>query len=484
MTHAVDQAVSQAAHARRTAQRFLRIALLVVVLSILAVAVRLAIELGAARAYSTLSTGQNTPQKPPQTVLHQGAYLARAGNCAACHTARGGAAFAGGKAIHTPFGAVFTSNITPDVATGIGNWTADAFYRAMHEGISADSRLLVPAFPYANYTHVTRDDSDALYAYFMHSVPPVVQANKPHELPFPFNMQLALAAWRVMFFDKAKPGESLDDTTKLIAARAYPMLASGTNKHKNDLMTDEIARGTYLVQGLAHCSACHASRNALGAATNQQLLSGALMPMQDWYAPSLLSSKEAGVMHWKREDIVALLHTGVSPSASALGPMAEVVALSTQHLTTQDLNAIASYLQSLPEVFDYSTQAKEPAKNRFQDSAQYQRGGEVFTQYCATCHGAQGQGMQLQGTVALPAFAGNRAITMANSTNLVRMIVVGGYAPSTAGNPRPYGMPPFVHQLSDEDIAAVASYIRNSWGNQAEPVSAAAVVQQRKGWLR
>ena len=133
-----------------------------------------------------------------------------------------------------------------------------------------------------------------------------------------------------MFFDKAKPGESLDVTTKLIAARAYPIKATSKNEYENDSKTDKIACGAYLMRGLAHCSACYASRNALGAATSQQLLSGALMLMQDWYALSLLSSKEAGVRHWKREDIASLLRTGVSPSASALGPMAEVVALSTQ----------------------------------------------------------------------------------------------------------------------------------------------------------
>ncbi len=460
--------------------RFVRMALWILLLLVLWVVGTIAIELIAARAYSTLVTGKNTSQKPAQSVIDQGAYLARAGNCAACHTARGGAAFAGGKAIHTPFGAVYTSNITPDAATGIGNWTADAFYRAMHEGINADGRLLVPAFPYTNYTHVTRADSDALYAYFMHGVQPVLQANKGHELPFPFNTQVALAAWRVLFFDKADS----TDTTKLIAARAYSTLESGKNQAENTFKTDEIARGAYLVQGLAHCSACHANRNALGAATNPQLLSGALMPMQDWYAPSLLSASEAGVMHWKREDIVALLRTGVSPSASALGPMAEVVALSTQHLTTQDLNAMASYLQSLPETLGSATRAQKPTKSRFQDSSEHQRGSDLFTQHCATCHGAQGQGLLLEGTVALPAFAGNRAITMANSTNLVRMIVAGGYAPSTAGNPRPYGMPPFVHQLNDDDIAAVASYIRNSWGNQADAVTATDVVRQRRGLLR
>jgi mono/diheme cytochrome c family protein len=200
--------------------------------------------------------------------------------------------------------------------------------------------------------------------------------------------------------------------------------------------------------------------------------------MQDWYAPSLLDSQQAGVMHWPAQDVVALLKTGIAPQASVAGPMAEVVAKSTQYWSDADLAATAAYLQSLPEA------PAAPRGKPSQNTQFYERGEQLFTQHCASCHGAQGEGVKLAGAVALPALAGNRAVTMPTSANLVRILLAGGYAPSTAGNPRPFGMPPFVHVLNDEDIAAVTTYIRAAWGNQADAVSAADVVRHRRGLLR
>ena len=441
--------------------------------------------------------GQNSinSAKPSIETLEHGAYLAKVGNCAACHTARGGSSYAGGKAIATPFGTVYTSNITPDAASGIGLWTADAFYRALHDGRSADGHLLTPAFPYPNYTHVTRADSDTLYAYFMHGVSPVAQPNRAHELPFPYNTQLALAFWRLMFFDKAD--ESTSNVAQVainnIAPKSINTPTTAINEGKNGIQAaqtvktmeiTDIARGAYLVRGLGHCSACHAERNALGASINDQLLSGALMPMHDWYAPSLMAKSEAGVGHWPRQDVVALLKTGIAPNASMLGPMAEVVAGSTQFWTDADLQSTAVYLQSLAQTDAKSATTSTASTNRKSQPVLFNRGAELFTQHCATCHGEQGQGLKVEGNVALPALAGNRAVTMTNATNLVRIILAGGYAPSTAGNPRPFGMPPFVHVLDDTDIAAVTTYIRNAWGNQADALSAADVVQLRQRVVR
>jgi mono/diheme cytochrome c family protein len=433
-------------------------------------AILITIELIAARAIFQRAGGINSTEIATKEVVERGAYLAKVGNCAACHTARGGEAFAGGKAIHTPFGAVYTSNITPDTTTGIGRWSQEAFYRAMHEGRSADGRLLTPAFPYSNYTHVSREDSDALYAYFMQGVAPVAQANRVHELPFPFNTQIALAVWRLMFFDKGDAS-----AIKNIAATA---IFQSAEVSKDMQHSGEIERGAYLVRGLGHCSACHAQRNALGATAHDPPLSGALMPMQDWYAPSLMDRSQAGVMHWPAQDVVSLLKTGVAPNASMAGPMAEVVSKSTQYWSDTDLRATAAYLQSLPE-----TPALPRGKPN-QNAQFYERGEQVFAKHCASCHGVQGEGVKLEGAVALPALAGNRAVTMHTSANLVRILLAGGYAPSTAGNPRPFGMPPFVHILNDEDIAAVTTYIRAAWGNQADAVSAADVVRHRKGLLQ
>ena len=440
----------------------------------------IAIELVAFRAIDTPANAQKSLKNEEKNVtVAQGEYLAKLGNCAACHSARGGEPFAGGKAIHTPFGAVFASNITPDPVHGIGSWSADAFYRAMKHGVNAQGRLLSPAFPYPNYTQISRADSDALYAYFQLGVQPVAQASRAHELGFPLNTQLALAVWRVLFFSAG----NIQNTPKLIAIHADSVPATGSKPFKN-----EVERGRYLVSGLGHCSACHAQRNVLGAASSDGLLSGALMPMQDWYAPSLHAKEEAGVQHWPRSEVIAFLKNGATQNASALGPMAEVVAKSTQYWRDEDLNAAAAYLQSLPE---RAAPRMEAAKISQQLLGQ---GAALYGKHCATCHGLDGQGLQELDALAplgmassvtkIPALSGNRAVSLASSANLVRIILAGGYAPATLGNPRPYGMPPFVHVLTDEDIAAVATYIRASWGNQANAVSASEVVAQRRGVLR
>jgi len=368
---------------------------------------------------------------PSESLLARGAYLARAGNCMGCHTARGGAPYAGGLGIATPFGTVFTSNLTPDANTGIGSWSAAHFWRAMHNGRSKNGRLLYPAFPYTSYTQVTRQDSDAIYTY-LHSLPAVNQTNRPHALRFPFNLQPALAVWRALYF---RPGAYQPD--------------SGRSAEWN--------RGAYLVGGLGHCSACHSPRDALGGIRQSLALGGGLIPVQNWYAPSLSSPHEAGVAGWDRARIVALLKDGVAPGASVSGPMAEVVLGSTQHLSPADLDAMATYLQSLPD--PGPRPAPAPAGAPFNG----ERAAKLYAQHCAQCHGEQGQGV----ANAYPPLAGNRAVTMASSENLVQMVLNGGFAPATAGNPRPFGMPPFVLVLSDDEVAEVLSHIRTAWGNQA-----------------
>jgi mono/diheme cytochrome c family protein len=431
-------------------------------------AIRIAIELVAYPAMPTEAGSQNS--STTQALAERGAYLATVGNCAACHTERGAQPFAGGKAIHTPFGAVFASNITSDAQHGIGEWSADAFYRAMNQGVNAKGKLLTPAFPYTNYTLVSRADSDALHAYFTQSVKPANVPNKTHELQFPLNTQLALAVWRTLYFEPS----AMDS----VAPRAQSVKASGLK----DSNFEPLKRGEYLVRGLGHCSACHAERNALGGTSNDLRLSGALMPMQDWYAPSLHAQSEAGLQHWPREQVVALLKNGVTKNASVLGPMAEVVSKSTQFWTDADLNAAAAYLQNLP--VQLAPEAVSRSSSTELDQRLRGQGAKLYAQHCATCHGDNGQGLQVEGQVALPSLAGNRAVTLGSSANLVRIILAGGYAPSTAGNPRPYGMPPCVHVLTDEDIASVASYIRSSWGNNAAAVSASQVIAQRRGVLQ
>jgi mono/diheme cytochrome c family protein len=378
---------------------------------------------------------------PDPLRIERGAYLARAGNCMGCHSTAGAKEFAGGLRMETPFGTVVTPNITPEPRTGIGSWSAAEFWRAMHHGRSKDGRLLYPVFPYPSYTFVTREDSDALYAY-LRTVKPVVQANKDHALAFPYNTQAALAVWRALFF---RPGTLISEPQK----------------------TAEWNRGRYLVDGLAHCAACHSSRNALGATGLNTEFAGGIMPDESWYAPSLASPDEAGLQKWSRADAVNLLKNGVASHATVSGPMAEVVYNSTQHLTEQDLDAMVEYLASLP----VRERAKSEAPSVYSNVTG--RGAKIYDQQCVACHGDKGQGVPS----IYPALAGNRAVLLDSPNNLVQIIRKGGFSPSTAGNPQPFGMPPFAQVLNNDDIAAVTTFVRQSWGNAAPAVSALDVLR-------
>jgi mono/diheme cytochrome c family protein len=363
--------------------------------------------------------------------VQRGAYLARVGNCATCHTDRGGAAYAGGRGIATPFGTIYAGNLTPDPATGLGRWSASDFWRAMHHGRSRDGRLLYPAFPYPDFTHVTREDSDALYAY-LQSIPPVHQPNRPHDLRFPYNLQASLAIWRAMFFS---PQEFRADASK----------------------SPEWNRGAYLARGLGHCQACHAPRNVFGATSADTGPSGGLIPMQGWYAPSLASPEEAGTQDSTLDEAVGLLKTGRTHSGAAMGPMAEVVFGSTQYMNDADLHALATFLKEIPR-----HEPPEPVLVKLGPGVM-ELGARLYEANCSACHGKHGEG----GAPAYPPLAGQRAATMASPANLVKVILHGGFPAATAGNPRPYGMPPFGQVLDDAQIAAVASYVRGAWGNQS-----------------
>jgi mono/diheme cytochrome c family protein len=375
--------------------------------------------------------------------VERGRYLALAGNCAGCHTPRGGPDYAGGVSIETPFGTVFSSNLTPDAKTGIGSWSVDHFWRAMHNGRSKDGHLLYPAFPYPSFTHVTREDSDAIYAY-LRTVAPAARENTPHALRFPYDTQAALAVWRALSFT---PGGFTPDAAQ----------------------SAQWNRGAYLVGGLAHCIACHGARNVLGATEERRGLSGGTVPVDNWYAPSLTSPHEAGVTDWELPHIVDLLKTGTSPRSSVIGPMADVVYRSTQYLSDEDLTSMAVFLKQLP-----TADGDPPAAPVRRDAAVMERGGRIFDQRCAYCHGDKGEGAP----GAYPPLAGNRVVNMSSPTNLVQIVRHGGFLPATAGNPRPYGMPPFGSVLDDDEIAAVLTFIRGSWGNQAPPVGARDTMQR------
>jgi mono/diheme cytochrome c family protein len=392
---------------------------------------------------TTTTEALPTPQASAAQI-EQGRYLALAGNCMACHTTRGGTPFAGGRRIDTPFGGVYSSNLTPDPATGLGRWSAQDFWQAMHRGRSKDGRLLAPAFPYNHTSVITRQDSDAIFAW-LNTLAPVAQAQPAHTLVWPVGTQPALAVWRSLFFEPS------------------PFQADKSQ-------TAEWNRGAYLVQGLGHCAACHSPRNALGASGPVSDLSGGLMPVVNWYAPDLTRDAESGLASTPLPEIVRLLRTGGSATAQTSGPMGEVVQHSLQHLKETDLQAMAMYLQSRAQSTPQSAPAEAPAPRISLQVATL--GGKVYENQCLQCHGEQGEGVKTaSGEVAYPALASNRAVLLNDPTNLVQLVLYGGYGPATQGYPRPFGMPPAVLDLQDRDIAAVLTHLRTRWGNQASEVT-------------
>ena len=379
--------------------------------------------------------------------IARGRYLAMAGDCIGCHQARGGEAFAGGLAVPTVFGTIYTSNITPDRGTGIGSWTADDFWRALHDGKGKDGEYLYPAFPYPNYTRITRPDSDAIFAYLM-SLPAVQRPNTPNTLRFPYSIRPLVAFWRMLYFTEGvyEPEPQRDATWN---------------------------RGAYLASGLGHCVACHSPRNFLGGIAQADELSGGLIAVQDWYAPSLTSSREAGLGDWHVDEVVELLKHGVTGRYAVFGPMAEVVHDSTQHLDENDLRAMAVYLKSLPAK---SSDDAPPIETTATMRAELkQRGAQVYGEQCVGCHREDGQGVPR----AYPALASNPGVIMHSTINAIRVVLNGGFPPGTTGNPRPYGMPPFAQKLSDEDVASVLTYVRSNWGNDAPAVAPADVQRFR-----
>ena len=372
--------------------------------------------------------------------IKQGQYLVQAGDCVACHTAPGGALMAGGRAMPTPFGTLYSSNITPDPEAGIGKWTADNFYNMLHTGRSPDGGLIYPAMPFPEYTKVTRPDSDAMFAY-LRSVPAVHLPNKENQLSFPYNNRELILGWRTLFFNEGEYKPNPDRSA-------------------------EWNRGAYLVEGLGHCTMCHSPINALGGNSQSKEFEGGLIPMQNWYAPSLVSNKEAGLGDWSIEDIADLLRGGISKRGAVYGPMAEVTYNSLQYMTEADTRAMAVYLKSLGKGSALEKESSAVAVS--EDSLLMTLGKTIYMAQCASCHGAQGKGA----APYYPPLAGNQSIQMQSAVNPIRMVLNGGYPPGTAQNPQPYGMPPFAQNLTDDEVAAVVTYIRASWGNRGAAISA------------
>lgn len=377
-------------------------------------------------------------------LIARGDYLTTAADCAGCHTAHGGKPMAGGRSLATPFGNIPVPNITPDRGTGLGTWTFEDFWQALHTGRGRRGELLYPAFPYTSYTHVTHDDALAMFAY-LQSLPPVHRSTGPGSLRFPYSRRESLVAWRALYF---RAGEFRPDPKQ----------------------TAQWNRGAYLVQGPGHCSECHAARNAWGGTSRAAMLDGGQIPVQNWYAPDLTTREHGGLAGWHEQDIVQFLKTGQSGKGSAFGPMADVVVGSTQHLSDDDLRAIASYLVSLPP-----RAAPTQIQPQAQDDVRLHQGEQIYSEHCVACHGKGGRGV----AGVYPPLDGNPSVIEPSGINATRAVLLGGFSPLTQAYPRPYSMPPFAQQLTDAEVAAVVSYIRRSWSNRASSVRAEAVGRDR-----
>lgn len=397
-----------------------------------------------------------------QALVKQGEYLARAGDCVACHTAKDGQPFGGGLPMETPIGVIYSTNITPD-KTGIGDYSFEDFDQAVRHGVAKDGSTLYPAMPFPSYARVSDADMQALYAYFMKGVAPVVRDNQDSDIPWPLSMRWPLSIWRWMFAPSVET----------------PALATGSDP--------VISRGAYLVEGLGHCGACHTPRaltmqeKALSASDGSAFLSGSA-PLEGWIAKSLRGDHKDGLGSWSEEQLVQFLKTGRSDRSAVFGGMSDVVVHSMQYMSEADLTAIARYLKSLPandpkdQPHSYDQQVAE-ALWKGDDS---QPGAAVYIDNCAACHRTDGQGY----TRVFPALAGNPVLQSADATSLIHIVLKGGTLPATHSAPSTFTMPPFAWRLSDQEVADVVNFIRGSWGNQASAVEAGDVAALRNGDLQ
>jgi mono/diheme cytochrome c family protein len=366
------------------------------------------------------------PAWADDAFVKRGEYLTTAGDCVACHSAPGGEKFAGGLYMDTPVGKISTPNLTPDKETGIGNWTDDQFYRAMHEGIDDKGSYLYPVFPFPWYTKVTKEDALAIKAYLF-SLKPVHAPRKEIKIGFPFNIRTGLLTWRTLFF---KAGTFTPD----------PKAGETVN------------RGAYLVEGLGHCGECHNRSNLLGASEWSGKLEGG--QIEGYYAPNITSDGKQGVGLWKKEDIVTYLKTGSKPdhSSVAQGPMKETITDSLSHMSDADLGAIADYLRSTA-----AKQSVTPTQSS-SNEAKPVAAADAYLTYCASCHQRDGKGI----AGAIPPLAGNGAVTAKGPENVIEA-VLGGIAASNGLAP----MPALGQTMSDADVAAAVNYVRSNWGNNA-----------------
>jgi mono/diheme cytochrome c family protein len=378
-------------------------------------------------------------QARAEDAASRGRYLAILGDCAGCHTFPHGQSYAGGLSFNTPFGTIYSTNITSDHETGIGDWSADDFYRALHKGIAPGGKHLYPALPYVYFTRLTRRDTDDLFAY-LKTLPPVNRPPTSNRLTFPFNLRFGLMFWSALYLEETSP--------------QAPAQASA-----------EWKRGEYLVNGLGHCAACHTPKDMLFGDVKSRALTGGMV--DNWFANDLTNNQPGGLGQWTKADVEKFLASGINSHATAAGSMAEKVSSSTSRMMDADRAAIATFLKSLPPRVSLTYEKMRPE--------QMARGRAVFAAHCESCHAVPGAKQHAdQGSLAgYPGLAGDTLVMGRDPTTVLRIILQGGSAPSSQHlHPKP--MPGFA-KLDDGQIADVASYVRNDWGNSAPAVSATAV---------
>lgn len=387
-------------------------------------------------------------------LIKQGEYLARAGDCVACHTAPGGAPFAGGLGLQTPLGTIYATNITPDPETGIGTYDYGDFERAVRQGMRPDGKHLYPAMPFVSYRVVSDDDIAALYAYFMSGVTPVSKPNQTTTIPWPASMRWPLAYWSFLFGERRDfmPPEGADEV---------------------------VSRGAYLVEGLAHCGACHTPRG-IGyqekavAEDGAYFLSGSVL--EGWYAKNL-RDEGRGLSTWNEAELVAFLKTGRNEKTAAFGSMADVVEHSLQHLTDEDLTAIARYLKTLParKGAEKDWLPHEDLTTEALKSGDFTgKGAMSYVAHCSACHRLDGFGAP----AIYPALKGNSMIFAEDPSSLIQITLAGGRMAETRHEAMTFTMPAFDH-LKNDELAEIMTFIRNSWGNHASEVKPEDIARMR-----
>lgn len=418
------------------------------------------------------------------TLVARGEYLARAGDCIACHTAAGGKPFAGGLPIKSPMGTIYSTNITPDAEHGIGRYSEQEFAAAVRDGMRRDGKHLYPAMPYPDYQAITDSDVHALYTYFMKGVAPVAKAAPATSLSFPFNQRWGMAFWNYAFTSKQAyvplPGAAAGSAGAASSVGAASAPKVGTDSTPVSPM--DLDRGRYLVQTLGHCGSCHTPRGvgmqekALDDSDARFLSGGSL---NDWGVPSL-----RGMHGWTVKDITDYLSTGRNDFASVGGEMTGVVEHSMQHMTSQDLRAIAVYLKSLPADKAQSAprlradaQAASAKTTQQLSDAQHLSSGQLlYLNNCAACHAVSGEGAK----GIFPRLNGAEIVVSENPTALIAIMLKGAQTPSTQHAPSILAMPGFAHRLSDAQVADLATFLRTGWSNDAASVSASDVAKVRK----